>query len=254
MNSGEGCHPYDVYMKIVRELDLMVDYMIFEILHKDGNFQPAVQILAKTIVNLKGIMKLCSMNNFSRGWPLSKLLWIGLKQLRMMNPDFEEDFIPLKDCEEYEEEECWGERDEMDIQFGDERYDSFRREKIMNDLAQKMEMGKELNLDFIYAHGYSFDSSIKSPYMEMNRNSMERLIESIDVNTYENEGDLLHEACLLACLIMNETMNKSSLEWKWIMFDYLKGQYDFLERRIDKVPIGFEEVKKQCGKDASKKA
>ena len=59
MNSGEGCHPYDVYMKIVRELDLMVDYMIFEILHKDGNFQPAVQILAKTIVNLKGSMKLC---------------------------------------------------------------------------------------------------------------------------------------------------------------------------------------------------
>jgi len=171
----------------------------------------------------------------------------------MTDTDFAEGKQDEKWLWEEEEKGSWGSENETDTQFADERYDSFKREKMMGVSARTRQIGKELNLDFIYAHGYSGESLIKSPYLRMDRNEVEAAIESIDENTYENEVELLHEACLLTCLIMNETMNDSALEWKWIIFDYLKGHYDFLEKRIDKVPIDFESVKMQCEKDATKK-
>ncbi len=253
MKNGEGGHLYDVYIRAVGQFDMLADYIIFESLNGDGDSHPAVQRLAKVLVNLKGIMRLCSTCNFYKGWSLSKLLWASFMDLRMLDNDFVEGKLHDKDLEDNEENGSWGSANETDTQFADERYDSFKREKLMGLASRTRQMGKELNLDFIYAHGYSGESLIKSPYMMMDRNEVEDTIESIDENTYENEVELLHEACLLTCLIMNETMNKSALEWKWVIFDYLKGQYDFLEKRIDKSPIDFEMVKMQCEKDATKK-
>ena len=244
---------YDVYIRAVGEFDVLADCIIFEIISGDGDYQPAVQRLAKVLVNLKGIMRLCSTCNFLKGWPLSKLLWASFMDLRMTDTDFAEGKQDEKWLWKEEEKGSWGSANEADTQFADERYDSFKREKMMGVAARTRQIGKELNLDFIYAHGYSGESLIKSPYLRMDRNEVEAAIESIDENTYESEVELLHEACLLTCLIMNETMNDSALEWKWIIFDYLKGHYDFLEKRIDKVPIDFESVKMQCEKDATKK-
>jgi len=244
---------YDVYIRAVGKFDMLADCIIFEIMSGDGDFQPAVQRLAKVLVNLKGIMRLCSTCKFSKGWPLSKLLWASFMDLRMLDSDFVEGNLDEKDMYEEEDNGSWGSANEIDTQFSDERYDSFKREKLMGTAARTRQMGKELNLDFIYAHGYSGESLIKSPYLRMDINEIEGTLESIDENTYENEVELMHEACLLTCLIMNETMNNSNLEWKWIIFDYLKGQYDFLEKRIEKVPIDFEMVKSQCEKYATKK-
>lgn len=244
---------YDSYMSTVDEFDLMADYIIIEILSNDGDFQSAAQDLAKDLMNLKGIMKLCFTNNFSKGWVLSKSLWISFKRLRMTNPDFLDDFALKKEAEIKTKKIDGVGLNPTETQILNERYDSFKREKLMSGVVKTRQLGKELNLDFIYAHGYSLKSSIGSPYLKMNRNEVERIIESIDENTYESERQLLTEACLVTCLILNETMNSSALEWKWILFDYLKGCYDFLDGRIDRVPLGFETIKKQCEENVAKK-
>lgn len=244
---------YDVYMKAVNEFDQVSNYIILEILHHDEEFHEMANNAAEVLMNVKGLLKLCSTKDYGRGWVLSRSLWKGFKRVRMRDRNFV--VIPLMKPAEAAKKQDGDSRNgsHANTQYKNERYDSFKREKLMGTANRNQQLGKELNLDFIYAHGYSRQSLIESSFMGLNAKELDNTIESIDENTYGDEWQMLQEACLLTCLILNETMNSSAREWKWILFDYLKGYYDYLDGRTRSLPISFDTVKTQCSDKISKR-
>lgn len=241
---------YDVFIQAVAEFDRVSDYIILEILHHDAAMGDMANNAAQALMNLKGLLKLCAANHFRKGWVLSKALWESFLKLRMREARFAAGIEADKPRGAGQEAP---KGPKAGTQYRNQRYDSFKREQLMGNPDRNRQMGKELNLDFIYAHGYSKHSRIESAYMEMDRPAVEKRIEAISgEEAYRDEREVLQEACLLTCLILNETMNQSALEWKWILFDYLKGYYDFLEGRLEAPPIDSDKIKSQCDGKISK--
>ncbi len=196
--------------------------------------------IARSVVSLKGIMKLWDMKDYHDCWILFRCLLDRLFHLNALAENNEFEIF-----EKWSFKQQYDSRNKVrsDLEFKNrlnpefyldtnqqkQKYKEICKEKIEWKRPKPETIAKQMNLDFLYKYGYDYASRLVHPMANDGQEDFYIQLNLPEIDKIPDYTSVLQNSCLTAKLIIQEGLNHSSFKWRTDVFDFLDNFLSFLE-------------------------
>ncbi len=247
--------PLETYKEAVDILELFTTIILFSFSkHSTGVKDNIIRnFIARSIVALKGIMKLWEIEDYSDCWVLNRCILDRLFHLRALAKD---DAFDLFEKWSFKRQYDSKNRIRTDPEFGGklnpdffkdldvqkERYIKVSKERIQWKRPKAEEIAKEMDLDFLYKFGYDYASSRVHPMANDGEEDFLKLTKLSAGDILVNQRSVISNSCLAVNILIQEGLNSSNLAWRNIIFDFLRDFLRFLKDGSKKYLVTFYKI------------
>ena len=195
--------PVERFHDAVDILDKFSTVLLFELAKNASTTKDIIirNFIARSIVSLKGIMKLWDLKDYHDCWILFR------KEFKdRLNPDFYTDTVQQK-----------------------EKYNDICKEKVEWKRPKPETIAKQMHLDFLFKYGYDYASKLVHPMANDGQEDFYIQLDLPEINKFPDNISVLQNSCLVVKLIIQEGLNISSFRWREGMFDFLDNFIKFID-------------------------
>ncbi len=227
--------PFDSYQKAVDILEAFAKIVLFSFVNNSTGKRDEIikNFIARSIVALKGVLKLWEIEDYPDCWVLNRCILDRLFHLKALvkNDDFE-----LFDKWSFQKQYEHTHRLRSDPNFNKripsevinnldsyrDKYLAIKKERINWRRPKAEDMAKDLDLDFLYHYGYDYASAFVHPMANDGQEDFLRLTKLNAGQIMIDQRSILNNSCLAVTVLIQVGLNSSDLAWRRIIFNFLE--------------------------------
>lgn len=244
------------YKEAIDILDKFTTLILFSFVKHSANMKDFIirNFIARTIVSLKGIIKLWEINDYQDCWVLHRCILDRLFHLRALtkdntfelfekwsfkqqydfknkirsDPDFKEKINPFffKDIDEQKE-----------------RYGAITKEQPRWERPKAETVAKEMDLMVLYKYGYDYASTLVHPMANDGQEDFFRQTKcSLVEELFFDQRVVIRNSCLVVVLVIQEGLNTSNLAWRRLIYDFLDNFLNLLKNGSMDYLLSFSKI------------
>jgi len=234
--------PIKFYKEAIDILDVFTTIILLSLGEHGTSIKDTIirNFIARSIVSLKGILKLWEEKDYQDCWILHRCILDRLFHLHALaKEDAFETFEKWSFKKQYEYKNKIRSdpyfRDKISPDFfknmnkNKKRYTDICKEQPQWDRPKPEEIAKEMDLNFLYKYGYDYASTLVHPMANDGESDFLRQTKLVPEEMFPDQRAVINNSCLAVVVIVQEGLNISSLLWRCIMFDFLDNFKIFLQ-------------------------
>lgn len=234
--------PIESYKEAIDILDKFTTLILLSFAEHSAEVKDVIirNFIARSIVSLRGIMKLWEINDYQDCWVLNRCILDRLFHLRALAKD-----------NTFELFEKWSFKQQYDFRnkirsdpdfkgklnpdfFKDtdeqkKRYVAIIKEEPRWERPKAEAVAKEMDLMFLYKYGYDYASTLVHPMANDGQEDFLRQTNLIEEELFPDQRVLVHNSCLVVALLIQEGLSNSNLAWRRLIYDFLDNFLSFLK-------------------------
>ncbi len=245
----------ETFQEAVRVLEVYTKIILFQFAKYSTGVRDNIikNFIARSIVALKGILKLWEIEDYADCYVLNRCILDRLFHLRgLAKENAFEVFEKWSFEKQYEaKNKLWGDpelKDKLNPEFfkdlsgHKERYKKIKKEHISWFRPKAEDMAKDLDLDFLYKYGYDYSSTQVHPMANDGEADFLNLTKLDAGQPTVDQQSVLNNSCLAVTVLIQEALNDSNLLWKRIIYDFLEDFRSFLKDGSEKYKATFYKI------------
>jgi len=232
----------DSIKEVIETLDVFATIVLFSLgQHGKGVKDTIIKnFIARSIVSLKGILRLYEEKDYHDCWILHRCILDRLFHLNALAKDDSFDLFEkwslkqqyefknkVRSDPEFRNKVIPGYFDDMEK--NKVRYLEICKENPKWNRPKAEKIAKEMNLDFLYKYGYDYASTFIHPMANDGDADFYRQTRQGTDDMFQDQRVVLNNSCLVVTLLIQEGLNVSSLQWRVIVYDFLSNCRKFLQ-------------------------
>lgn len=246
--------PIESYREAVEILDAVSTIILLSLAEHSKEIRNIVirNFIARGTMSLKGVLSLWEIGDYQDCWVLYRGILDRLFHLHYLT---EKDEFHV--FEKWSFEKQYESRNKiksnkdfkgrLNLDFFSHteaektRYKAIKQEQLSWRRPQAKEVSRDMNLEFLYDHGYDYASTLVHPMANDGQEDFLRQT-GLGEEEFADQRVVVNNSILAATLLARQGLNSSNLTWRVILHDFLDDIMSFLNTGSEKHKLTFAKI------------